>query len=136
MPSVELSATDWFVAIGFLALVVGATAVAARLWRAPEGWLEGRLSGIWPYGGPLLRGFVRAFGAITIAAAALPLGLLAGWVVGAEALIVCLGVFLVSWGVAVSVALFNRPRFVVPPPLRQQPGALREWTSRRRADRP
>lgn len=29
------------------------------------------------------------------------------------------------------VMLFNRPRFLVPPSVRDQPGAIREWLSRR-----
>jgi len=37
----------------------------------------------------------------------------------------------ILWGllflVAIMVLLFNRPKFVVPPHLRDQPGALREW---------
>jgi hypothetical protein len=95
---------------------------------------------IWPYGDALWRGWVRALP--SGAAGFTPgttLGLYLLWGpddLHAAAAVVFLGLAgaALSFALMVTVALFNWPRFVVPPHLREQPGAVTEWIagSRRR----
>jgi hypothetical protein len=108
-----------------------------RLFKTMRSW--------WPWGEPLLRGWIRA----------LPAGLMGGWLLVAATIVAAMVateklasspgfgglailVFLVflSLGTVASIVLFNRPSFAVPPHLRSQTGAVSEWRgarSRRRS---
>ena len=121
-------------------LLVGASWRMARIWgdeRMSERIFK-RMRSWWLWGDPLLRGWIRA----------LPVGLIGGWLLvtsmAAAALlatetvgsalgfgvltILVAGVFL-SLGMVVAIMFLNRPRFAVPPHLRDEPGALSEWRS-------
>lgn len=44
--------------------------------------------------------------------------------------VVASGVVLLSFGLFMSIVLFNRPKFVVPPTMRNEKGAIDVWLSR------
>jgi hypothetical protein len=110
-------------ALIFALWVVG----APRLWRG-EADVDDP-SPAWPFGAATWRGVIRGFivGPPCIAFA------LAGAAVAeltdADDLGMAIGVIgLVGFVVLhVPILLFNRPKALVPPPLRHQRGALREW---------
>ncbi len=138
----EFGPLQALILIVLLAVMLGAS------WRLAKLWRDDRMSdrifktmrSWWIWGDVLLRGWIRA----------LPVGLVGGWLLvlamavaaalatetmesslgfGLLALLVLL--LFVSLGMAVSVMLLNRPNFVVPPHLRNAPGALKEWRSTR-----
>ena len=122
----------------FAVLVAGYVFVIGRVWQgrsehdpsAPPAW--------WPFSLPLWRGVARAFpvqGACVL--------LLIGGGIGADlagkessgydvgmtiGLAGLLGLVLL----ALPITFFNRPRFLVPPHQRNEPGALAEWRQTRR----
>ena len=130
-----------------LLVMVGAS------WRIPKIWSDERMTdrlfktmrSWWPWGQPLLRGWIRA----------LPAGLVGGWLLVASTIVAALVatdtiesslgfgvlailVFLLFMSLATvaSVMLFNRPSVAVPSHLRNQSGAVSEWRhakSRRRS---
>lgn len=142
----EFGSLQALVLILLLAVMLGAS------WRMAKIWKDSRMAdrifktmrSWWLWGDVLLRGRIRA----------LPVGLAGGWLLVASMIVaaalatetmgfslgfglLALLVFLlfVSLGRVVSVMLFNRPSFAVPPHLRDSSGALNEWRgprSRRR----
>jgi hypothetical protein len=133
-------------AFGFVVLVLGGRNLR-RLWRdqlpmfaRPQSW--------WPYGDAVWRAWIRAMPLGWLAACTLVLALVTAPLVPsgdayplgfarplwytAPVLLVFLGSLLLM----LTVALFNTPKWPVPPHLRAQRGALAEWWSRRRRKRP
>jgi hypothetical protein len=97
----------------------------------------------WVWGAPLWRGYVR--GLVTVGATFV-IDLIAVlalvWLPGGDAVVIAvapvlLGSIAVGFVLAVTIVLFNRPRRLVPPYLRDQPGAVSDWlASWRRRRRP
>jgi hypothetical protein len=129
-----------------LLLMFGASLRLLNIWRNSQmsERIFKRMRSWWLWGDPLLRGWVRA----------LAVGLIGGWLLVASTIaaallatetvtssvgfgfltLLVIGLF-VSLGMVATIMLFNRPRFAVPPHLRDQPGAVAEWRasgSRRR----
>jgi hypothetical protein len=129
-----------------LLLMFGASLRLLNIWRNSQmsERIFKRMRSWWLWGDPLLRGWVRA----------LAVGLIGGWLLVASTIaaallatetvtssvgfgfltLLVIGLF-VSLGMVGTIMLFNRPRFAVPPHLRDQPGAVAEWRasgSRRR----
>jgi hypothetical protein len=100
---------------------------APRLWRGEADVDEPPPA--WPFGATSWRGVIRSFIVcppligLALAGAAL------AELTGADDLGMTLGVIGLVGSVAlhVPILLFNRPKALVPPDLRNQPGALREW---------
>jgi hypothetical protein len=134
------SPLDW-VAVGFAALLVPlGPPTVRRLWTRkrrhdpPRGW---------PWGAALWRGYTRN---LLVSAIAVPL-LLVTVVVGRFApkhsssalfwVAACLAVItaIVLLVLMPGVILFARPKFLIPPLLRSQPGAVQEWLTRGRRRR-
>ena len=125
-------------AIVVLAGIVGLYVVAIkRVWQGTSEYDPSDPPAWWPFSLPLWRGVARAFpvqGACAI--------LVIGGGIGAEeagkdspgydvgmsvGLAGLLGLFLL----ALPITFFNRPRFLVPPHQRDEPGALAEWRRER-----
>ncbi len=128
-----------------IALSIGLATIWAR--AAPRHWRgESRLSGEqappwFPFGEPVWRGVVRSYVAWT------PLVVLmfGGGAVGAlsdessaaydAGMAVASVSLLLGAAVHSAILFFNRPRFLVPPGLRDEPGALEAWRRQRRRAR-
>lgn len=115
------------VSIAFLVVLAGAGfAVQRRLWHQEWPQFE-RQAAWWPLGSRLWRGWVRSYGVVAAACAiAAPTCLwseLDGGMSDAEGAVMFV-LLLGPWLVAVSVALFNRPKRFVAPRMRKEPGAL------------
>jgi hypothetical protein len=125
-----------WVAIVFVALLLPlGPPTLRRLWRRPRRHDPPRG---WPWGAPLWRGYTRSLLVCWIAAPLMLTAVVVGrfapkdstsplfWlavvltVAAAFALLVLLP----------GVYLFARPKFLIPPLLRSQPGAVSEWISR------
>jgi hypothetical protein len=117
----------------FAVLVVGYFFVIARVWQGRSEIDPTRPPPWWPFGEPLWRGAARAFpvqGAcvLVLIGAGITADLIgkdgSGYDLAmAVGVIGLLGIFLL----ALPITFFNRPRFLVPPHQRDEPGALAEW---------
>jgi fumarate reductase subunit C len=134
-------------------LVLGSLYLLPKLWRS-EADIQKREATAkwWPFSEAFRAGFVRSIPAAVVACVMLELGLIAGFFEKyltddgsrfAGRLTVYFGTaFVVMLLVDLSVTLFNRPKFIVPPDARDEPGAVPLWwssrkykrTSRRRAN--
>jgi hypothetical protein len=135
------SVLDWVVLALMVLLTVVASTGLRRYWRGEIGFSQ-RAPSWWIYPDAIWRGYLR-----TMALAAIGLWLMliivaGGWIAGAEKLapldaigarwfaalvLVLAGVLGVVFLLLATVVLFNWPKFVVPPYLRHQPGAVTEW---------
>jgi hypothetical protein len=116
-----------------LAIFVTGLVIGRRVWRNEWRWQAFRPDRVpdwWPYGDALWRGWLRltvvAWIEVSLFGVALPLlqaerGPL--MTIGTVAAVLAF-VFLLM---AIPIVLYNRPRFLVLPWLRHQPGALAEW---------
>lgn len=131
------------VAIGIL---IGAMAVrlAPQYWRHEITVLDRSAPSWWPYGAALWRAWIRTSaisGAWLLSASIGYLLLLVGPDPGWPPFLaiayrtLAVGVPLVLLAAAFTVMLFSWPRFLIPPYLRSQPGAVSQWISTVR-DRP
>jgi hypothetical protein len=122
------------VAIVVLAGIVGLYAVAIkRVWQGTSEYDPSGPPAWWPFSLPLWRGVSRAFpvqGACAILVIGGGIGAdlagkdSSGYDIGMSVgLVGLLGLFLL----ALPITFFNRPRFLVPPHQRDDPGALAEW---------
>jgi hypothetical protein len=124
----------------FVLVIAGATLRLPRIWRHEAPYFD-RVPGWWIWGDALWRGWVRA----------LPTGVGLGWylILGYVLLISVIpqtpekgrfGMIIPAWfglpflflfglgfGVMAAIALFNRPKVLVPPHPRDEPGAVAEW---------
>ena len=109
-------------------------AVAARVWRGESGLDGGRPPEWWFLGAATWRGVARAY----VATVPFLLVMLAGAGIaewgGDEGvgMAVSAAAFAAGIGVHLAIVLFNRPRALVPPHLRDEPGALAERRGRTR----
>jgi len=122
----------------FAVLVAGYAYAVAPVWRghseldgsAPAAW--------WPFGTPLWRGAARAFpvqgGCVLLLLGGGIAADLAGE--GSAGYDVAMGIGLIGLlgviGLALPITFYNRPRFLVPPHQRDEPGAVAEWRAARR----
>lgn len=123
-------------------LLLAALPSMRRYWKGePPTKVEWVWRSIWPYGAAALQGWLRAQTSLFISAwIALP-GYIAAVLLPtlerhqrpAVELIVTISfaVVMIMAGVAVCAALFNKPKFLVFPALRQQEGLLVGWWRRR-----
>jgi hypothetical protein len=143
----EITPVQWVsIAIGVV-IAVGATIrlpasrtpqVTERMYRTMRSW--------WPFGNALLRGWIRmtpvAIAGIWIMLAIVAIGIPS---TGAEpgSALYALGYLLIPltlllfacFAVMVTIVLFNRPRFLVAPHLRTDPGAISAWFHPHRGQR-
>jgi hypothetical protein len=111
--------------IGGVVVVAGLYAFRALWseWRGQNGPDLYRAAGWWPFSLPLWRALVRSG---PIGAVEAPL--LGGVYLASGVLDIVPSAFAtLSLALVVVVALFNRPRFVVAPGLRELPGLIDEW---------
>ncbi len=94
-------------------------------------------------GESLRRGFVRTIHLGVVGTAAVVLVLVSSYLedkagnellaqIGAAVERVATGAFLLIVLLDIVIVLFNRPKALVPPPYRNEPGALTDWMRRRR----
>jgi len=121
-----------------VAALVGSAVLLVRFpafWRGETAAASlASLRPIWPLGEPSLHGAVRAGGLALVGFPALMVGALAGKLIAAGAFGQAGVGYLIALACIVgslSVVLFNRPRILVPPSMRDQPGAVVEWRLRR-----
>jgi cytochrome c biogenesis protein CcdA len=134
------SPVDW-VMLG-LCMVLGLVAarVGLRAWTGRHAFLQmyDPPPG-WRRSAPMWRGYVRTLGVLAVAWWCLVLAVLIGtfapdrqsaatWIAGALALLAALWIFVLL----PAIVLFARPRHLIPPAVRGQPGALSEWRQTRR----
>jgi hypothetical protein len=110
------------------------TTFMPRYWRHPAIPVRPEWGGLF-LGDAIWRGFVRSLMAGVIGGWFLILAgvgiLLADRKVIDETVPVWLGLGFFLFGfLGFSIVFFNRPKFLVPPSLRDQPGAVREWIGR------
>src|SRR5215213_5033748 len=132
------------VEVVWVALVAIAVRGLRRAWkdRARLARLERIWRNFWPYSETALQGWLRAQVAISligfVLAAMYPVAILFRTTSGSTkltlALIILLGVvaIVLMVGLVIAVALFNVPRFLVFPAMRDQEGVVVQWWHRRR----
>ena len=107
--------------------------IGPRIWRNEWRWQAFRPHEVpawWMYGGALWRGWLRltvvAWLEVSLLGISLPLTRLESGPLRTAGLVAAFLAFAVLL-LAVPIVLFNRPRFLVVPWLRHQPGAIAEW---------
>jgi hypothetical protein len=117
----------------FLFLVVGYLYAVAKVWRGESEFDRDSPPAFWPFSVPLWRGVGRALpiqglSVLLIIGAGIASDLVGSGSSGYDAVMAVglLGV-LGNLLVAVPIICFNRPKLLVPPPWRDDPGAVREW---------
>jgi hypothetical protein len=100
---------------------------APRLWRGESDVDEPPPA--WPFGAAAWHGVIRSFIVWPPLLALAMAGAAVAELTEADDVGMTLGVIGLFGGVAlhIPILLWNRPKVLVPPPLRRQPGALREW---------
>lgn len=136
--------TGLLVAIVLLGLLVlGSLVLMPKLWRSEADiQKEEATAKWWPFSEAFRAGFIRSIPAAVGALLMLELGLIAGffeqYLTGdgsrlANRLTVYFGTaFVLMLLVDLSVTLFNRPKFIVPPDARDERGAVPLWWSSRK----
>ncbi len=146
MKAVDLTGFDWIWFSFLLIVVVGASLQMPKYWRGELVQLYERGSGgWWPFGEALRRGFLRSIhlgvvGGFWVLASLFFLSLRDNVGAGlAQSALEALGVvsaamFFVTLILDLLVVLLNRPKFLVPPPYRDDVGAVRVWCRPRHGD--
>lgn len=121
----------------YVVLVFGYFFVIGRIWQGRSEHDPSQPPAFWPFSLPLWRGVARAFPVQGGCVLLLIGGGIAADLIGEDAkgydiamgvgLAGLLGLFLLAF----PITFFNRPRFLVPPHQRDEPGALEEWRSAR-----
>ena len=121
----------------FVVLVAGYLFVIARVWQGRSQYDPSSPPAFWPFSLPLWRGVARAFPIQGACVLILLGGGIAGDLIGEDGkgydvamgigFVGVLGLFLLAF----PITFFNRPRFLVPPHQRDEPGALAEWRRER-----
>lgn len=133
---------DWIILTIWVAFLALSPYVARRHWRHQLAALDRPVPSWWPYGGALWRGWIRAAIVATMyVVVGGPVYFVVNlwgydppWPTGFVTLytVVVAGFTFVPLLLFFSVMLFSWPRFLIPPHLRDQPGAVSEWISGRR----
>jgi hypothetical protein len=129
-------------AIVVFAGIVGLYALAIkRIWQGTSELDDSDPAPWWPFSDALWRGTARASPVLGACAILVIGGGIAGDLAGKDTpgydvamsvgLVGLLGLFLF----ALPITFFNRPRFLVPPHQRDDPGAVAEWRRARRSHR-
>jgi hypothetical protein len=136
-----MSVLEWVVVAGLVLLGVSGTAILPRMWRDRWTRLPEEPPDTWPYGHVMWRGFVRAapiggpvaliFAATVVSETIVFAEPLEG---GLDILVHILAPLVLL--VLSTVILLNWPKWILPPHLRNEPGAIRGWTSSPRPVRP
>lgn len=132
MEATDPSTLQWIALILMGVLFVGASSQLRNLWRGTtRGLREPELSQWWPFGSILGSAFVRTMHLAVLLGGGIVFLVFSdilqdhfpgeAWRVSRVTVAFMILVLASLW---VSVAAFNRPRWVVPPYLRDQPGAL------------
>jgi hypothetical protein len=128
----------WIIGIVFL---VAGIYLGPRVWRG-ETELDGSdPPAAWPLSEVVWRGVVRSAAAwwplwaLFFFAGALASDAPSGSTRQTVGMLTGLVALLLAFAIHIPVLLFNRPRWIVPPRLRDEPGALAEWRARRRGQR-
>ena len=134
---------DWRLVVGLIIvvpMVVYGFVRLPRIWSGADLPMQRLGSSGLPIGNQLRRGLVRGTAVGVVVCAVLVLAAVAVVVkasttgdasrLAADVAVVLLLVFAALAIVNAGVILFNRPKFVVPPPLRDEPGALAGWFGR------
>jgi len=145
-----VNALEILAVVSFVALVILASTRLPKLWRSDERVLEGMersLGAVWPYGRTVWRGVLRGLPAIVIGSWFLTMGGLLALAVPAgnpprsrastalfTALLLAGVGFCLCFALHIVVILFNRPKWIVPPLKRAEPGALAVWSRRKRGE--
>ena len=118
-------------------LALGYFYVVGKIWRGESHYDPSSPPAFWPFSLPLWRGVARAFVIQGLAVLLLIGGGVAGDVVGEDSsaynwvmgigLIGLLSLFFLAF----PITFFNRPKFLVPPHQRNDPGAVEEWRQER-----
>jgi len=134
----ELTAGSKVAIVLFGALVLGAAFVMPRFWRGEmkDGMDRGTASW-WLFGEPLRKGLIRGVLVGEMGAATAFLTAVCVWVrqestpplraLADRGVTLFSLLFLIALLVSATVVLFNRPRFLMPPIHRDEPGAVRYW---------
>ncbi len=139
-----ISAAEWIaVSVGFAIVLVGLSQMP-KYWRGDlHGLYEQGSAGWWPFGESLRRGFVRTVHLGLAGTAAVVLLVVSSYLeekaanellspAAAAAKRVAAGVFVLTLLLDIGIVLLNRPKALVPPPYRDEPGVLTHWMRRRR----
>lgn len=134
-----MSGIDWVVYVLTSLVLLRFAFEVPRIWRGDVD-RTANVPATWPWGGISWRAVIRAGPACLIGGLTMIVGVPVLLIAPEEAngtfarpLIVVLpflGLFGLGLVAMAGVALFNRPRFLVAPHLRQAPGALAEWAGR------
>jgi hypothetical protein len=120
--------------VAFVCLLAGCYVyLVAKVWRGESQLDPSSPPAFWPFSIALWRGVSRAFVIQGLCVILLIGGGVGGDVVGEDSagynwvmgvgLVGLLGLFLLAF----PITFFNRPKFLVPPHQREEPGALAEW---------
>ena len=109
------------VAVAFWAGTALLVAAVVRLWRAPLDHVSYRMAPWWPWGQALWEGYRRTLLPAALVAVCFALALTLPSSVGVY---FGLAAFVVFVPMMILIVLFNRPRFLVPPPCRAQRGLI------------
>ena len=121
-----LSPSEWAAVAFFVVVLPIAYTQLPKIWRHQTTFYD-RPQWWWVWGDALWRAFARIVPISIFAMSAATLALLASAVSvpSVATWLAFVAVFLA--GLAAAITLFNQPKFLVPPHLRQEPGALEEW---------
>lgn len=132
--------TDTIASVAYWVILAAGVVISFTL--TPRYWMKGvphvdpdRPPRAWVWGGALWKGFVRALPIagpqiVLFFGPALPVELelvvpgSSAWEWQGRLWILAMGIVLIS---ELGIVLFNRPKFLIPPRFRNQPGAIEEW---------
>jgi len=112
-------------------------AVLANLVQLPKVWCNEKTlfsptpSLFWPFGKAMWRGNIRAYPLEIVTTAVLAVVYVLGHAdghIGSPLLTASLVTLFAMLAGVFAIALFNHPKWLVPPYLRDQPGAMKEWS--------
>jgi hypothetical protein len=142
-----MTLADWLAVVVFLPILLLALSQLPKLWRHETDFWDGKAPGWWVWGETLFRGWVRSLIALTLTGTLLlgvfVLGVIAD--IGEEsqtssdavqlAFAVSFVLLVLLFIAGITVSLFNRPKFIVPPHLRGERGAIEQWARARSRSR-
>ncbi len=102
-----------------------------KVWRNKKTLFSPTPSPFWPFGKAMWRGNIRAYPLGIVTLAVLAVVYILGHAdsnIGSPFLTASLLTLYVMLAGIFAIALFNHPKWLVPPHLRDQPGAMKEWS--------